>query len=212
MNRLFGTISLILCAIAAMPAFAQQKDVLHDFAAKASSSKAVFEYKFSSGKSTVMEGSGKAAVQGNCFSLNGNGLEMTCDGRTLWTVDRSAEEVIVESVGSDDATGTAFNPALLISNLDKAFDVTSAKSATVAGKSAVTYVLAPKTDGTDLVSLTVSISADGASLLSAKSTMKDGTVTSFTIPSFKFVPKTDGAEFSVKESSFSKSYIITDLR
>ena len=41
--------------------------------------------------------SGKALVQGNCFHLNGNGMEIWCDGEKLWYVDPESKEVYIEN-------------------------------------------------------------------------------------------------------------------
>ena len=48
------------------------------------------------GKAPVVM-SGKAVIDGDCYSVCGNGLEMYCDGATKWTVDREAKEVYIES-------------------------------------------------------------------------------------------------------------------
>lgn len=41
--------------------------------------------------------SGKALVQGNCFHLNGNGMEIWCDSEKLWYVDPKSKEVYIEN-------------------------------------------------------------------------------------------------------------------
>lgn len=41
--------------------------------------------------------SGEALVQGNCYYLNGNGLEVFCDGTSRWTIDKDAMEVYIEN-------------------------------------------------------------------------------------------------------------------
>jgi hypothetical protein len=40
---------------------------------------------------------GDALVQGECYHLAGNGLEIICDGVTRWTVDAEAREVYIEN-------------------------------------------------------------------------------------------------------------------
>lgn len=39
---------------------------------------------------------GTATVQGDCFHLKGNGLEIFCDGQRLCYVDRSSKEAYIE--------------------------------------------------------------------------------------------------------------------
>ena len=40
--------------------------------------------------------SGTITVQQPCFKVVGNGLEIYCDGKSGWTVDREAKEVYIE--------------------------------------------------------------------------------------------------------------------
>lgn len=43
---------------------------------------------------------GKAVVQGECYRIEGNGVEIYCDAKAVWIVDRQAKEVYVESPAS----------------------------------------------------------------------------------------------------------------
>ena len=40
---------------------------------------------------------GDALVQGDCYHLKGNGIEIFCDGASQWTVDAEAREVYIEN-------------------------------------------------------------------------------------------------------------------
>ena len=40
---------------------------------------------------------GDALVQGDCYHLKGNGIEIFCDGVSRWTVDAEAREVYIEN-------------------------------------------------------------------------------------------------------------------
>ena len=40
---------------------------------------------------------GDALIQGECYHLKGNGLEIFCDGVNRWTVDSEAREVYIEN-------------------------------------------------------------------------------------------------------------------
>ena len=42
---------------------------------------------------------GDALVQGDCYHLKGNGIEIFCDGASQWTVDAEAREVYIENAG-----------------------------------------------------------------------------------------------------------------
>ncbi|MBQ0043415.1 MAG: outer membrane lipoprotein carrier protein LolA [Bacteroidales bacterium] len=202
----------LLVGIALLPgllAGAQQKNALTTFTEKVATNKASFSYKFSAG--AHMNGSGSAAVQGDCFTLKLSSFEMTCNGSTMWTVDRDSKEVIIEPVDSPEAAG-AFNPALLIGSIGQAFNIKSEAQTNVNGKPAIRYTLVPKVSSIDIRELVVTIASDASAMYSMKATVKDGTVTDITIPNFSFGPKASAAEFTIKDSSFGRDYIITDLR
>jgi hypothetical protein len=50
--------------------------------------------------------------------MNGNGIEIFCDGKTTWMLDEQAKEVIIESAESNSA-GYLANPVLLLMNLEE---------------------------------------------------------------------------------------------
>ena len=116
----------ILLAFSALTSFAQGS--VDDFFAKVGDSQVSFSYTFSVNAQTKIQGSGALTVQDNAFKMSGNGLEVWCDGTSRWTVDASGKEAVIESVEENEATRYSANPALLLSNLDKAFVRT--KSAT----------------------------------------------------------------------------------
>ena len=78
-----------------------------------------FDYEFSttiSGIKTV--GDGCVELQGNAYHMNGNGVEIYCDGVTTWLIDEEALEVVIESAESQDA-GFLANPIMLLMNLEE---------------------------------------------------------------------------------------------
>ena len=56
---------------------------------------------------------GDVVVEENAYKLDGLGLNVISDGETRWTVDRDAQEVVVEAVDKESIT---VNPALLIAS------------------------------------------------------------------------------------------------
>lgn len=42
---------------------------------------------------------GELVLQGDCYYVEGNGMEVYCDGLTRWTVDIRSKEVYVEDAG-----------------------------------------------------------------------------------------------------------------
>ena len=94
--RLFSAL-LLLCPVAAAG-----QDALNRLIASSRTGRLEFDYSFSSGLDTRMTGRGHALVQGECFFINGNGLEIYCDGKTAASIDRESKEVIIESIEGED--------------------------------------------------------------------------------------------------------------
>ena len=124
------TISRIFIAAAvaflALPQLSLAKSgTLDAFVSKVSASLVSFDYSFTMPtKKAKMTGNGKVEVQGVSFFVDGNGLEIWCDGKTRWTIDRVSEEALIESV-DDSYDSYATNPALMIASIDKAFSEVS---------------------------------------------------------------------------------------
>ena len=75
-----------------------------------------FHYTYSlsqGGKPMTQVTDGDVTVEDNVFLLSGLGLEVRSDGTTRWSVDREAEEVLIEKVEKEDILT---NPALFISS------------------------------------------------------------------------------------------------
>ena len=83
----------------------------------------LFHYTYSlsqGGKPMTQVTDGDVIVEDNAYLLTGLGLEVRSDGATRWSLDRAAEEVLIEKVEKEDIFT---NPALFISsykaNMDK---------------------------------------------------------------------------------------------
>ena len=61
-------------------------------------------YQYRMNGNMPMEGDGVAVICGHKYYAKGNGIENYCDGKSVWTVDRSAKEVYIESAGGDIAS------------------------------------------------------------------------------------------------------------
>ena len=75
-----------------------------------------FHYTYSlakDGKPMTQVTDGDVTVEDNAFLLSGLGLEVRSDGTTRWSIDREAEEVLIEKVEKEDLFT---NPALFISS------------------------------------------------------------------------------------------------
>ena len=190
-----------------VPSF-QDSSVLEDFVEKVSVSAVSFNYEYvvDDGRARIT-GGGSIDMQGEAYLMNGDGLEVFCDGRTRWTVDRQSREVVVESYdpGQPDYT---VNPAVLIQNFDKAFDIADSS----VSSQGYACTLVPVSEDTGMAELAVRISPDGNSLVSADLKMSDGTVICFSVSSFSFSSPGDPGRFVFDVSALDSSYIVTDLR
>ncbi len=204
-------------ALFALPqaSFAKSK-TLDAFVSKVSASLVSFDYSFTMPtKKAKMTGNGSVKVQGNSFIVDGNGLEIWCDGKTRWTVDRISEEALVESV-DDSYDSYATNPALMIASVDKAFRELSFGSAKFGGKVVDASVLSPVSKGKgsmDIAGLKLFFKSGTTNLIGAEVALNDGSVSNFTITNIRFEEAGKSKEsFRFNEKTLDSSYVITDLR
>ena len=186
------------------------RETVSDFLALAESSRLSFDYTYSTGSGTaVMTGEGCVTVQGNAFLMKGDGLEVVCDGKSRWTVDRSAGEAIVETVSTgDDFTA---NPALFLSQGGKGFVLKEARPVKKGGKSLVAAVLESEVKSN--VRRVVMYITHDLALDEAEVTVADGTVTRFKVDAFTAVPVSDDiSAFVFDKGSLGPDTVITDLR
>ncbi len=212
------TIIILAALLAASVCTDAKSKILERFIDKVSSSLVSFDYSFSlqSSKSKAkMTGEGNVKIQGNSFMLEGNGLEVWCDGSTRWTVDRMSEEALVEYV-DDSADSYATNPALMISAVDSAFTEVSSGASKFQGKMADESVLSPKVKGKysmDISQLKLFFKTGTAELIGAEVKLNDGSVSEFVIKNLSYSDKTEKKEsFRFDEKTLDNSYVITDLR
>ncbi len=212
------TIIILAALLAASVCTDAKSKILERFIDKVSSSLVSFDYSFSlqSSKSKAkMTGEGNVKIQGNSFMLEGNGLEVWCDGSTRWTVDRMSEEALVEYV-DDSADSYATNPALMISAVDSAFTEVSSGASKFQGKVADESVLSPKVKGKysmDISQLKLFFKTGTAELIGAEVKLNDGSVSEFVIKNLSYSDKTEKKEsFRFDEKTLDNSYVITDLR
>ena len=204
-------------ALFALPQASLAKSkTLDAFVSKVSASLVSFDYSFTMPtKKARMTGNGSVKVQGNSFIVDGNGLEIWCDGKTRWTVDRISEEALVESV-DDSYDSYATNPALMIASIDNAFKEISFGSAKFGGKVVDVSVLSPVSKGKgsmDIARLELFFKSGTTNLIGAEVTLNDGSVSNFTITNIRFEDAGKSKEsFRFNEKTLDSSYVVTDLR
>ncbi len=217
MRTITRIIIIAVVAVMALPEVSLAKSrTLETFIAKVSSSLVSFDYSFTMPtRKAKMTGNGAVKVQGNSFFVDGNGLELWCDGKTRWTIDRISEEALVESV-EDSFDGYATNPAQMIVSIDDAFTETSFGGSRFGGKAVDASVLSPVHKGKgsmDISGLTLFFRSGTTTLVGAEVTLNDGSVSDFTISNLRFeVGDKSKESFRFDEKTLDSSYVITDLR
>ena len=110
MKRIVIGLSAILLSLSA---FAQGSIPLLD---RVPGHRVQFHYTYSlsqGGKPMTRVTDGDVIVEDNAYRLSGLGLEVRSDGTTRWSMDRAAEELLIEKVEKEDLFT---NPALFISS------------------------------------------------------------------------------------------------
>lgn len=188
---------MIAALVLPVAAFSQSQDAYKAFCSKLSASMTSFSYTYKVDGKIPLSGSGNVVLQGDSFSLKGDGIEVFCDSKTRWTVDRAAKEAYAEPADADFAA----NPALLVGNLDRHFKLSSTSPLT----------LVPVDSKIGLRSVVLVF--DGQTLKQLRLTSSDGNMTTIVISALKHAPLSkDLSEFSFDPKTLGKEYVITDLR
>ena len=201
-------LTLLLIVLTAFNAAGQ--NIATDFARSLADGCATFGFTYSMGGQVPLSGSGTVRIQGDAFIMQGDGLEVYCDGATRWTVDTAAEECYVESVKAGGLDYEA-NPALLVGAVDKAFNLKKTAAATFNGKKVTEAVLVPVSQGGNISELSLMLASDRKpeGLLVKTS---DGNVITVVVRDFALSGKVPVKDFGYDTKKLSGGYIVTDLR
>lgn len=153
-------------------------------------------------------GNGTLELQGESWLMLGNGMEIRCDGKTLWTVDPAAKEVVIDSISDDLASGIMTNPAVMLVNVRKLFNLRE----TLPGKDgrSLIYILYPKEES-EVSFINMEILKSDSSLKKISFSLNDGTSAVVNISSMKS-DKKKPAEYFSRSVQYDSSWIVTDLR
>ena len=124
MKRIVTGLTAILLSLSA---FAQGAIPILD---RVPDHRVLFHYTYSlsqGGKPMTQITDGDVVVEDNAYRLSGLGLEVRSDGTTRWSMDRDAEEVLIETVAKEDLFT---NPALFISSYKSYLDKIRVNSST----------------------------------------------------------------------------------
>jgi len=201
---------IIVLASLAFAAAAAGQDMLSSISSALSSSRVDFDYSYTVKSSVDIKGSGHVSLQGDAFRMTGDGLEVVCDGKVRWTVDKAAKECYIEAVDGGAADYEA-NPALMIASLDKAFNLKGSRSASFRGRSVTALDMTPKDAGSAFTAVTLYLS--GTTPAGAEITVQDGTKTEFVISGYKMAAPVDTKPaYTFDTGSLDSGYMVTDLR
>ena len=198
--------TLVLCGLCIASA-AQGTSSLEQLCAKMSDKASVLNYSYTlsvAGVKTV--GEGTVTTQDNAYVLKGNGINIYCNGSTLWVMDESGKEILIDSV-AQGADAYLSNPVLLLANLNKIFSISSP----VTNGGNQIYKLTPKQD-CGITSGTVSVSVANPVFTSGSFKTSDGEQLDVKIKSMTFSEKKPLTFYILNLSGFDSSWMITDLR
>jgi outer membrane lipoprotein-sorting protein len=207
MKRYIYVIVLIL--LAAQVLKAQENTPLVRFYDNLLSSCVEFDMSYSIRMSGVkLDGKGVLELQGDSWILVGNGMEIRCDGKTLWTVDPESKEVVIDSLSDDITAGIITNPAVMLINLRELFNLREVLP-TKEGQSLI-YTLYPKAES-EVSFVNMEILKGDSSLKQLTFSLEDGTSAVVNISSTKSGKKKP-AEYFSRSVNYDSSWIVTDLR
>jgi hypothetical protein len=209
-NKFISICSALLLLSGTGGAFAQNNGALETLYATVASSCVETTYTFTTILSGMkVQGDHVLEIQGDCWHLEGNGLEIWCDGQSVWTMDVPAKELVIEDADQNGA-GALANPAVLLVRMHEWLDV-SAKKTSPDGSS-VLYVMTPKPDKeSGIESLDLELRKADGTLRRGSFVLEDGNKVSLLFSSMKAKEKRPVSYYRPSQT-FDMSWIVTDLR
>ena len=188
---------------------AQNTSLLDRLYAKMSDSCLEMSYSYDARISGVHnQGSGLLRSQGLMWEMNGNGVTMYCDSKSVWIIDPTMKEAVIEPLQEEESSQWISNPAVVLSRMKDMFKV--AESLESQDDKAVVFVLEPLNKGyIDYCNL--EIFKSGNSIRRATIALSDGNLIKIEVSSMKLTPKVSDEEF-LPRMEFDPSWIVTDLR
>jgi len=152
---------------------------------------AAFAYKVENATGKVMSTkTGTILMKGTSYKIMFNGLEVFCNGTTVWSYDKAAKEVTVNNL---DVSGGGITPQKLFSNFyDKDFYSLLKGESKVAGKTVQEIQMTPVDKSKTFHSVVLLIDKAAQSIYSTKVMEKNGNRYSYTVSAMKTnIPATD---------------------
>lgn len=211
MKRKFMTsiIAVLLLSVAGT-ASAQENGLLEKLYDRMMTSCVVTTYSYTTEVSGVrIDGYQALDLQNDLWHMKGNGVEIWCDGQTVWTTDPVSKEVVIENAAVGEE-GNLTNPALILARLHEWFDVKEERP--LQNGRNVLYILAPKPEvGMNIEFFNIQIRKADGMACSGSFAMKDGNTVDIDFISMETTPKKPVSYYRPSHS-FDASWIVTDLR
>ena len=150
---------------------------------------------------------GNLVSQGEKWVMKGNGVEMYCDGQSVWVVDPALKEVVIESLQEQQSTDFLTNPARAFVNIHNNFTVNAVNPSS--DSKALIYSLSPIRG--DMEFLNIELYKDSAAIRSMSFALKDGTLVKIKVSSMELTPEISDEAFR-PQITFDSKWIVTDLR
>ena len=200
---LLGIFSLLVLSAQTTPQDA--KKILDAVSTKFKSFKTVnatFTYKVenSAGKALSTK-KGTVWMKGTKYRINFSGQEVFCDGKTVWSYDKAANEVTISNL---DASGSTITPQKLFTDFyDKDFTYflkTAEKKE--AGKTLQEIEMTPTDKNKPFSKVNVFVDKTGKTIYSTKVTEKSGSKYSYTVNTLKSNTTIADTQFSFDKKKY----------
>ena len=207
--KLRRVLTILLILVPMLSASAQGQSLIDRFYAGTADSCLDISYSYSTRISGILNnGQGHLLSQGLMWRVKGNGVEMYCDAKALWIIDREMKEAVIEPAADENSSEWLSNPAVIFSRLAAQFKVS--ESVVSSDGKALIYTLTPLADN-DISYCNLELLKSDASIRKAAVALSDGTLIKIEVSSMKLTPKVSVEAFR-PHIDFDSSWILTDLR
>lgn len=188
---------------------AQNDSVLQSLYTRMTDSCVTMDYSYVLQSSDIKTtGDGNILLQGSNYVMKGNGLQINCEGNTMWIIDPEGKEVIMQSA-SEGEQAYMDNPVLLFVDMPKLFNIDSVRRTGQVSD----YTLSPSVScGIKSAMIEVTSDAKSSVITSAHFALSDGGELDIKIKSMIFSEKKPLTSFFYDVSGLDSSWLITDLR
>lgn len=207
MKKILSISLLVLFLSSAMSA----RPAWERFVAAAGDAMVSFSCSYTVHSKPAVSGNASADVQDGKFRIKNGDIEVICNGALRWTVDSTAQEIVIEPADG----GLEANPAIAVCEMDRYFRPLSTSAESIHGETFEKTVFTPVSDASGISSMSITFKDRGEKppvMVRASVKMKDDTVTDFTFTRMTFMPKMKDGYWTCDTAGTGSSWIITDLR